>query len=212
MNNAYTHITLVIDRSGSMSAIKSDAEGSINQFIAEQQKVPGKCSLTLIDFNSFPITVFDGDIADAKEYTLFPMGNTALNDAVGQAIQSIGSRLSQMAEADRPGKVLFVVVTDGEENASREFTGAEVKRLVARQESEYKWQFVFLSSDLNAAEQAATYGMGNHTRMAPSGVAYGSTYSTLSANTRTFRGSAEGASMPTMPVAVDADGQPVVTS
>ena len=201
----YTHITLVVDRSGSMRNIAFEASGSINSYIKEQAGLPGKCSLTLIQFDDTIETVFDGLASEATPYTLEPRGMTALSDAIGRSINETGRRLASLPEADRPSKVLFVVMTDGGENASREFSVAQAKSLIENQETKFSWQFVFLSSDPNARQQARGYGVHNSVVMAAGASAYQGTMSMLGANTRAYRG-AGGQSMPRMPEQVDADG------
>lgn len=206
-NPNYTHITLVVDRSGSMAGIQEEAQGAINAYLAEQKEVPGDCTLTLIQFDKKIDHVFQGNLADFTSYTLAPRGMTALNDAVGDAIDRTGTFLKKMKTKDRPGKVLVVIVTDGGENSSQDYTLAGVREMIATQEKDYSWQFVFLSSDLNASAQAQGYGISNSTTMAAgSSASYVGTVSVLSHNTSIYRG-AGGQSMPTMPSKVDADGQ-----
>src|SRR5262245_51606472 len=115
MRNDLTELVMVIDRSGSMSAIKDDAEGGINQFIDDQKKLPGACSLTLVQFDTVYDFVHKGvPIHTVGKYDLVPRGSTALLDAVGRAIFETGERLKGIAEPARPGLVVFVIVTDGQ--------------------------------------------------------------------------------------------------
>ena len=201
----YTHITLVVDRSGSMTGIQREAQGAINAYLAEQAELPGECSVTLVDFDTEHRVVYSGPLADCGPYTLSPRWFTALNDAIGKSIIETGEYLAAKKEKDRPSKVLFVIVTDGGENASVEYQLHQVKEMIAKQEADYQWQFVFLSSDLNAQQQARGYGVHNSVVMAAGASAYQGTMSVLSANTRAYRG-AGGQSMPRMPEQVDADG------
>lgn len=201
----YTHITLVVDRSGSMAGIQREAQGAINAYLAEQAELPGECSVTLVDFDTEHRVVYSGPLADCGPYTLSPRGFTALNDAIGKSIIETGEYLAAKKEKDRPSKVLFVIVTDGGENASVEYQLRQVKEMIAKQEADYQWQFVFLSSDLNAQQQAQGYGVHNSVVMAAGASAYQGTMSMLGANTRAYRG-AGGQSMPRMPEQVDADG------
>ena len=145
MRSDLTDITLVVDRSGSMEKIREDAEGGVNTFIQEQAKHPGEALLTLVQFDTEYEFVHRGmPIKQVPPYTLVPRGNTALLDAVGRAINETGERLAKMAEEDRPGLVVFVITTDGLENSSKEFSKAQIKELIERQQSAYKWQFIFL--------------------------------------------------------------------
>lgn len=188
MRSDLTDITLVVDRSGSMQARQSDAQGGVNQFIEDQKKAAGQALLTLVQFDHEYEFVHKGvDVKQVVAYALVPRGNTALLDAVGRAINETGERLAAMAEADRPKTVVFVVVTDGQENASREFTLAKVKEMIERQQKEYNWQFVFLGSD------PSTFAAGCSMGIAPDKVAQfaeektSGAYATASAKIGTLR-------------------------
>lgn len=125
MRNDMCDVTLVVDRSGSMVSIWKEAEGGINAFIDEQKKNAGECVFTLVHFDSEYEFVHKGvPIGQVGSYALQPRGMTALLDAVGRAINEAGERLSAMPEAERPLLVAFVIVTDGQENASHEFSKA----------------------------------------------------------------------------------------
>lgn len=163
MLNDYTHITLVVDRSGSMISIKADAQGGINTLIEEQKKVPGKATVTLYQFDDRYERVYGPvDVKNAPFYGLVPRGSTALLDATQKAIADTGKFLSDLPEALRPGQVKFIVVTDGQENASREATAATVKEAIAHQENVYKWEFIYIGSDLKGIQDAQRdYGFVN---------------------------------------------------
>jgi hypothetical protein len=171
MRADYTDMTLIIDRSGSMASIREDAEGGVNTLIAEQAKQPGECRVTLVQFDTEYEFLHQGvKAAECPPYRLVPRGSTALLDAVGRAISETGARLAAMPEAERPGLVVFVISTDGQENASREFTRDQVKQMIAHQQQVYKWEFTFLAANAEAfaeaggmgisAEQAAQFGKG----------------------------------------------------
>ena len=131
MRNDLTDITLVVDRSGSMESIKSDAEGGINEFIRQQASEPGEALLTLMQFDTEYDLVHNGvNVTDVSPYTLVPRGMTALLDAVGRAINETGARLAAMSEQERPGLVVFVIVTDGAENSSKEFSRADIRKMI----------------------------------------------------------------------------------
>lgn len=160
MDLNYTDITLVVDRSGSMASIREDAQGGINTFIKDQAAQPGKCTLTLVHFDHEYEVVHDGKpINEVTEYGLTPRGSTALLDAVGRAINTTGARLAAMKEEDRPGLVSVVIVTDGQENASQEFTKARIKEMITHQQDVYKWQFTFLGADQDAFAEASSMGI-----------------------------------------------------
>lgn len=161
-----TDITVVFDKSGSMQSCLSDAEGGLNAFIESQKKQPGDCLLTLVEFDtSYRFVHSAKPIADVGSYGFVPFGSTALYDAVGRAISETGARLAAMPEDDRPGLVIFVIVTDGQENSSIEFKRDQVKAMITEQQEKYQWQFVFLAANQDAFEAGSNVGIG------PQGVA-----------------------------------------
>ena len=160
MRNDLTDITLVVDRSGSMDQVREDAEGGVNAFIKEQAEQPGEALLTLVQFDTNYEFLHKGTpIGEVPPYRLVPRGMTALLDAVGRAINETGERLAAMAEADRPGLVIFVVMTDGHENSSQEFSKADIKKLIQRQQDEFSWQFTFLGANQDAFAEADSMGI-----------------------------------------------------
>lgn len=159
-DNTLADITLVIDRSGSMSAIQAEAQSGINAFIGEQAQAPGRANLTLVQFDTEYEFVHRGvPIGDVPPYTLEPRGMTALLDAAGRAIEEVGRRLEAMPEQERPGLVVFAIVTDGQENSSRTYTRQRVREMISHQREVYKWQFVFLGADDSAFEEATSIGI-----------------------------------------------------
>ena len=155
-----TDITLVIDRSGSMASVRDDAEGGVNEFIKQQAQEPGEALLTLVQFATEYEFLHKGvAIGQVPEYKLHPRGMTALLDAVGRAINEAGERLSAMDEAERPGLVIFVVMTDGHENSCREFSRSQIKEMIERQRRDYNWQFTFLGANQDAFAEAGAMGM-----------------------------------------------------
>ena len=160
MRTDLTDITMVIDRSGSMQSIQSDAEGGINSFIEQQKQEPGEANVTLVQFDTDYEFVHSGvPIRQVPAFKLVPRGSTALLDAVGRAINETGARLAAMDEAQRPGLVVFVIVTDGEENSSREFTRDQIRTMVEHQQSAYKWQFTFLAANQDAFAAGGSMGI-----------------------------------------------------
>ena len=159
MKQDLTDIVLVIDRSGSMTAMQSDAEGGINSFIKKQAELPGEARLSLVQFDTeYEFVHRMAPIKEVPHFHLVPRGWTALLDAVGRAIVETGERLATMAEDDRPGLVVFVIVTDGQENSSKEFTKTKIKEMIEHQQSAYKWQFTFLGANQDAFAEA--HGLG----------------------------------------------------
>lgn len=160
MNRNLTDITLVVDRSGSMQAIRADAEGGVNAFLRQQAELPGEATITLVQFDTrYEFLARGVPVQDCPAYKLVPRGGTALLDAVGRAINETGERLRQIPEAERPGLVIFVVMTDGQENSSREFSRAQIKTLIQHQTEQYQWQFTFLGADQDAFAEAESLGM-----------------------------------------------------
>lgn len=160
MNMNLTDITLIVDRSGSMHAIQSDAEGGVNAFIAEQAKQPSEALLTLVQFDTEYECLYNGiPVQKVPAYSLQPRGSTALLDAIGRTINAVGRRLSQMNEADRPGMVIVVVMTDGAENSSHEFTKAQIKSMIEHQQIVYKWHFTFLGANQDSFAEAGAMGI-----------------------------------------------------
>lgn len=165
-NKDYTAIKVVVDRSGSMEMIKSDAEGGLKAFIAGQIDVPGKATVSLTQFDTVHDDVYKSvDVRDAPNYVLEPRNGTALNDAIGRSILSFGKELADMAEKNRPANVIFVIITDGFENSSREFSASQVKKMVEHQQEKYGWNFLFLAANQDAVLTGMTYGFGANSSM-----------------------------------------------
>ena len=157
----YTDITVLLDRSGSMQAIKGPMETAFNTFVEEHKSIPSS-RLTLIQFddNDPQEIVYQGvPIAYAEKLVIRPRGNTPLLDAFCQAIDATGARLANIPESDRPDQVLFVVITDGQENASVKQQRYDVRNRVNHQRSQYKWQFVYLGANQDAIAEAQSYGI-----------------------------------------------------
>ncbi len=175
MNSDYTDITILLDRSGSMSGIKDSTIEGINSFIRDQQKVSGKCTLSLIQFDDrYEVNYIASSIQNAAyltTHTYIPRGTTALRDSLSKAIDDTGQRLASLPEQERPGKVIFVVITDGDENASREISQEALALKVKNQEDVYKWKFVFMGANIDTFATAANYGVSNVRGMAVNFVA-----------------------------------------
>lgn len=160
-NKAYTDITIILDRSGSMAGLQKETIGGLNSFIQRQtgaviqvvqfddQYEPGQPAVALLHpmFN---------------EFTYTPRGMTALYDAIGKTINAAGARFAALKEEDRPEKVLFVIITDGMENSSHEFTNAKIKEMIAHQQSKYQWDFVYMGANQDAWAVGSTMGFANN--------------------------------------------------
>lgn len=193
MKESLTDITVVLDRSGSMASIADDTIGGFNKFLASQKAVPGEAIFSLHQFDDEYETVIDAKpIQQAKELdnkTFVPRGWTALLDAVGRSITSTGNRLSKMDEPNRPGKVVFVIITDGHENSSKEFTHQKIKEMISHQRDVYKWEFVFIGADQDAFAVGTQIGVagGNTLKFAKNSIGTQSLYSATAENLASFR-------------------------
>ena len=159
-NADLTLIGVLVDRSGSMAQFREDMEGGLNTFVESQAGEPGDAEITLAQFDTKYELVWPlRPINDAPKYTLVPRGCTALLDAMGRFITEVGEDLAKRDEADRPGKVIVCIVTDGYENSSVDWTRGRVKELVEQQARQWGWEFVFLGADMDAVQEGATVGI-----------------------------------------------------
>jgi uncharacterized protein YegL len=145
-----------------MANLANDTIGGFNKFIEDQKKAPGEALLTTVLFDDQYEFLHDGvNIQDVKPITekeYFARGMTALLDAVGRTINRVGDKLSKMNEAERPGKVMVLIITDGYENSSHEFTRTQIKEMVEHQRNTYKWEFLFFGANIDSF--AASDGIG----------------------------------------------------
>lgn len=153
----YTHLILILDASSSMGHLQGATIEGVNTLVAEQKALPGDFTTALYQFASEVSEVQAFNTLTKHNY--IPSGMTALLDAVGTAIQNEGRKLALLQESQRPDKVVVVVVTDGEENASKEFKIEAIKNMVSTQQDVYKWQFVFLGANIDAFAAGASYGI-----------------------------------------------------
>lgn len=158
-----TDITIILDRSGSMQSVADDTIGGFNRFVSDQRTGHGEATLTLAQFDDRYETVFTAlPIARVKPLTattFVPRGSTALLDAIGVTIDRTGARLAAMNESDRPETVMIVIITDGYENASSQYTVARINEMIAHQRDVFSWQFVYLGANQDAIATAAQMGM-----------------------------------------------------
>jgi hypothetical protein len=155
-----THLYVLLDRSGSMQSIKTDIVGGFDAFVAEQRNASGECRMTLARFdNEYELVFADRPIANVGPLVLEPRGSTALLDSMGRLVVDAGARLASLPEHERPGTVVVAVMTDGFENASREWTHASIKALVDQQTSDYGWQFLYMGADQDAVEVGKGLGI-----------------------------------------------------
>lgn len=158
-NPDYTALLFIIDRSGSMYSIKEDMEGGINGVLEEQKKLPGEVTVDVSYFD-YELSYDERFLSlDSASIEIKPRGSTALYDAIVSSTTTFGDALSQLPEEERPGTVMVIVVTDGHENASKEATIADVKRVITTQQDTYGWEFIFLGANQDALETGASFGL-----------------------------------------------------
>ena len=159
MKNGSSDITVVLDRSGSMSSLSDEVIGAFNSFVDEQKQVAGTAVFSLIQFDDQYEVYLDavelGKVGHLDRTTYVPRGLTALYDAVGTAIVATGKRLAAMDEAERPEKIVFLIQTDGAENASSRYDGRTIQAMIRHQRENYAWEFVFLGANIDAGSVAA---------------------------------------------------------
>lgn len=160
-------ITIVLDRSGSMATVKHDTEGGLRSFLNEQKNAAGDTRVTLRQFDTRHDTVFENiPLADVPPFELRPRGGTALLDAIGSTITTVAEHIGTLDEADRPGEVVIVILTDGFENSSKEWTLPAVKDAITTRQNTDGWTFVFLGADQDAISAGASMGIRAETSMA----------------------------------------------
>lgn len=163
MKKGLTELVFILDRSGSMGGLETDTIGGYNAMLAKQQAMEGECFMTTILFDDRYELLHDRiDIRgvspiSSKEY--YVRGSTALLDAVGRTLRKIENVQAHTAEEFRSEKVMVVIITDGYENASREFSQAQVKEMIASHKTKDQWEFVFLGANIDAVEVAGGFGI-----------------------------------------------------
>ncbi len=158
-----TELVFILDRSGSMSGLEQDTIGGFNSMLEKQKKEPGTCYVSTVLFDHVSEVIHDRiplqDVPNLTGKEYFVRGSTALLDAVGGAIQHIANIHEYARKEDVPEKTLFVITTDGMENASREYSYAKVKEMIEHEKEKYGWEFLFLGANIDAAKEAARMGI-----------------------------------------------------
>ena len=165
MKNNITELVFILDRSGSMHGLERDTIGGFNSLIDKQKAVEGTCFVTTVLFDDRTETVHDraelSRIRPMTERDYYVRGSTALIDALGDAIHHIGNVHKYAREEDVPEHTLFVITTDGMENASRRRTAEEVRAMISRQKERFGWEFLFLGANIDAVQTAAHFGIAS---------------------------------------------------
>jgi len=163
MKTDLTELVFILDRSGSMSGLESDTIGGYNAMLKKQQQEPGEATVTTVLFDDEYQLLHDRinikGISPITEKEYFVRGTTALLDAIGKTIHKIHNAQQNTSHEHRADKVLFVITTDGRENASREYTYPKIKEIVERQKAKYGWEFIFLGANIDAIATAAGLGI-----------------------------------------------------
>ena len=196
MKKESTELVFILDRSGSMSGLESDTIGGFNSMLEKQRRESGECRLTTVLFDDRYELLHDriplDDVPPMTDKEYFVRGNTALLDAIGRTIVKIANAQKHTAEGKRAGKVLFVITTDGMENASREFGYERLRAMIEEEKSRYGWEFLFLGANIDAVQTAARFGIAAdraaNYRADPSGTRLN--YSVVSDAVSHFRASA----------------------
>lgn len=162
--NNITELVFIIDRSGSMSGLEKDTIGGFNSMIEKQRKEEGECYVSTVLFDHETKVLHDrvrlSEVKPMTEEDYTVRGTTALIDALGGAIHHIGNVHKYARPEDVPAHTMFIITTDGMENASRRYTSDQVKQKIERQKEKYGWEFIFIGANIDAVETAARYGIG----------------------------------------------------
>ena len=163
MKKGLTELVFILDRSGSMSGLESDTIGGYNGLLEKQKQEEGEAVITTVLFDDHYELLHDRinlrGVAPITEKEYFVRGSTALLDAIGKTISKIGNAQKHTAEEERAERVLFVITTDGMENASWEYSLKLVREMIERQKTRYGWEFLFLGANIDAAETAESFGI-----------------------------------------------------
>lgn len=163
MKNNITELVFILDRSGSMSGLESDTIGGFNSMIKKQKKLEGDCYVSTVLFDNESKVLHDRvklrDVPEMTDNDYTVGGCTALIDAIGGAIHHIGNIHKYARAEDVPEHTMFVITTDGQENASHRYTSEQVKKMIERQKEKYGWEFLFIGANIDAVETAARYGI-----------------------------------------------------
>ena len=199
-NADLTRLVFLLDRSGSMRSIQDDVVGGFAAFIDDQRAEAGDCTVTLAQFdNRYEVVHQDVPLDQVPALDLRPRGGTALLDAMGRLITDVSADIADLPEDQRPGTVIVSIMTDGKENASREWTHPAIKALVEQQSAEQDWQFLYMGADQDAIEVGARLGVKREQSLTYTKGKSRDAMSAASANIRSYRNAKTGNPNAAMP-------------
>jgi len=191
MNQNLTEVVAILDMSGSMSSLTDDTIGGYNKFVEGQKNAPGDANLTTVFFDDqYELKNDRVNIKNVQNITTrdyCPRGSTALYDAIGKTINSIGVKLSAMHEQDRPGKVLVLIITDGQENSSKEFGKDKIKSMIEEQRNKYNWEFVFMGANIDAMAAGSSIGIATNVQYSASAAGICAAYTVMNSVAASYR-------------------------
>lgn len=189
-NYNITDVVFVIDKSGSMSGLEKDTIGGFNSFIKKQQKLEGEMYVTLVVFDTICKVVYNREhinkIGCLKEEDYIPSGCTALYDAIGLSIDKEIIQLKELKQKDLPSKVIFNIITDGEENSSKEYSLSKIKSKIKELEED-DWSFAFLGANIDSYKEAKSFGINNAANYSHNSKGLTSVYSSIDKNVSNYR-------------------------
>ena len=189
----FTSVNVIIDKSGSMAGLTTDTIGGFNTFVADQKNVPGDVAFTLCLFSTTYQLVHDAvelaSVPNLNDKTYRTGGGTALLDALGTTIDNVGNKLAAMSEEERPSKVIFLIITDGEENSSRKYNLDQIRSMVTHQRETYSWEFVFMGANIDAISAGTSLGIAatNSVNYSASSIGTKALYSNVSRSLGSYR-------------------------
>ncbi len=202
MKQGYTDITVLIDKSGSMAHLRKDTIGGFNTFLQQQKELSGQAALTVVQFDSDSRTTVAAQdvklVANLSEATYYPGGGTALYDTLGSVIDATGRRFAAMREEDRPERVIFLIITDGEDTSSHILGASEVQVKIRHQRDAYRWDFQYIGANVDAVKEAVNMGIlaSKALNYAPDAKGSNTAYMMMARNVTSYRSAqtqAEGA-------------------
>lgn len=193
MKKELTELVFILDRSGSMQSMASEAIRGFNAFLEEQKKLPGEVLLTLVLFDHEYQLIHNGKnihaVENLDDNTYFPRGMTALLDSIGRTVDDVGKRLVGTPEEERPSKILIIILTDGMENASKDYTRSKINKMITHQKKKYSWEFLFLAANQDAISEGCSIGISGNccSNYASTGVGLSGCFGSINCATTSYR-------------------------